>query len=67
MLFTHDIKPYQCPNCEKWWRPEIPLTSCLVFHQGSGCCHSGEVEVPAEEDIDFGGREIEHSDSYEED
>lgn len=66
MIYTPEPKVYLCSHCQKWWKPGN--TSCAVLHQGSGCCHYGDEEVPAlEEEIDFGGREVEHSDFYERD
>ena len=67
MIYDAERKVFQCPNCKGWWQLKIPSESCAVFHQGTGCCHYGQDEVdPPEEEIDFGGREIEHSDFYEE-
>lgn len=68
MIYDTERRVFRCPNCQKWWKLGDPSVSCAVFHQGAGCCHYGHAEVdPPEEEIDFGGRETEHSDFYERD
>jgi len=38
-----------CPLCHRWFKPGNEM--CAVLHEGNGCCHHGDTEIPAPDTV----------------
>jgi len=48
MHYYDEPKQVKCLYCGRWWKPGN--AACAVLHLGKGCCHYGDIEVPAPEE-----------------